>query len=29
MQCIQVKCIATLFAKNLNDFNIQLFEQTV
>ena len=29
MQCVQVKRISQLFAKNLNDFNIHLFEQIV
>ena len=29
MQYVQIKCIWRLFAKNLNDFNIQLFGQTV
>ena len=25
MQCVQVKCISSLFAKNLNEFNIHIF----
>ena len=29
MQCVQIKSIRRLFAKNLNDFNIQLFGQVV
>ena len=29
MQCVQIKCASRLFAKNLNDFNIPLFRQTV
>ena len=29
VHCVQVKCITRLFAKNLNDFNIHLFGQTV
>ena len=29
MECVQIKGIWRLFAKNLNDFNIQLFGQTV
>ena len=29
MQCAQVKCMSRLFAKNLNDFYIYLFGQTV
>ena len=29
MQCVQIKYISRLFAKNLNDFNIHLSEQTV
>ena len=29
MQCVKIKSIWRLFAKNLNDFNIQLFGQTV
>ena len=29
IQCVQVKCISSLFATNLNDFNIHLFGQTV
>ena len=29
MQCVQIKSIRRLFAKNLNDFNKQLFGQTV
>ena len=29
MQYLQVKCISSLFAKNLNDLNVQLFGQTV
>ena len=29
IQCVQTKCIWRLFAKNLNNFNIELFGQTV
>ena len=29
IQCVQEKCISSLFAKNLNDFNIHLFGRTV
>ena len=29
IQCFQVKCVLRLFAKNLNDFNLSLFGQTV
>ena len=29
IQCVQIKYISRLFAKNLNDFNIHLFGQTV
>ena len=29
IQCVQVKCISSLFATNLNDFNTHLFGQTV
>ena len=29
MHCVQIKTIWRLFAKNLNDFNIQLFGQTI
>ena len=28
IQCVQVKYILRLFAKNLNDFNTRLFGQT-